>query len=334
MPEHKSRPSKRPTKQGPKRRTTAMAPARRTRRESVSAKDLEQSARWPVERVFVPRHEPWRVSGCGSAAIARRRPDGRLITSFFWISLIEGGLTMTYGSDAIDDEGFDEFMTGIAATSPPLERTTDAALLGHYVCGAYALSRSLGYEWPRREIERYVKLVPQAPGGADDWLDAFIAPDGLVSPALWSVIETVQDAMDDMPKKMEVAIVTEAEFALTDQDRDRAVEALRTLDPEFINSGGDDDSGEEFFDYTREYPKDHWSPLKLLGGPQIIGSVAVRPGALIAGANTLSMACRLVNRLKDLFGDAIRLRCTRWIEPLDEWSGEQWEPGHGPTLVQ
>jgi hypothetical protein len=324
------RATKQTPKQTPKRRTTALAPPKRRR----AAIQLADAASWPVEHVFVPRYEPWRVSGCGSAAIARRRPDGQLVTSCFWISLIEGGLTITYGDDAIADDEFLDAIAEIQLTSPPLERSTDVGLLAQYVWGAFALSRSLGYKWPAKRIERYLKLVPPPCDDPAGFLDCFVAEDGMVSPALWDVIDTVQEAMDDVPKKLEVAIVTEAEFALA--DRDRAVEALRALDPEFINSDGDDDDGggEEFFDYTRKYPKDHWSPLKLLGGPQIIGSVRVRRDGLLAAANTLSMACRLVNRLKDLLGDGIRLRRTRWVEPIDGFSGEQWEPEHGPKRIR
>ena len=73
MSKRKSRPTDRKPRHGPKRRTTAVAAARRG---VMSTRGLEQAPPGPVAHAYLPRYEPWRVSGCGSAVIARRRPDG------------------------------------------------------------------------------------------------------------------------------------------------------------------------------------------------------------------------------------------------------------------
>ncbi len=109
---------------------------------------------------------------------------------------------------------------------------------------------------------------------------------------------------EDLPEGQEIVILTEMTFSLADA---RSVTArLRRAMPEFMQE--DDHS----FNWTRAYPKGHWSPLKALGGRQILGSVRVTGDELVAKAKTLSMAARLTATLKWMFGDAIRLRDTRW----------------------
>ena len=42
---------------------------------------------WPIERVYVPVADVWRATGMGSAAVVRRRPDGRIAHSAFLLKL-------------------------------------------------------------------------------------------------------------------------------------------------------------------------------------------------------------------------------------------------------
>jgi hypothetical protein len=53
------------------------------------------------------------------------------------------------------------------------------------------------------------------------------------------------------------------------------VEQLRKHGRDFAYTGREGEV--EFFDWTRQYPKGHWSPLARLGARQILGSIRVEP---------------------------------------------------------
>jgi hypothetical protein len=93
-------------------------------------------------------------------------------------------------------------------------------------------------------------------------------------------------------------------------------EELMRREPEFSYEGLDDD-GIELFTWTREYPKNHWSPFSKLGGRQILGNVEVHTDHLVAESKVLSMASILIGKLKRAFGSYIRLTDTQWLSSDD-----------------
>ena len=79
--------------------------------------------------------------------------------------------------------------------------------------------------------------------------------------------------------------------------------------------------GARQFTLTRPYPKKHWSPLSVLGGRQVVGQVEVRADdgrpVLVVTGKTISMTCVVIQKLKRLMGDTIRLTRTEWHD-LDD----------------
>ena len=123
----------------------------------------------------------------------------------------------------------------------------------------------------------------------------------------------------ELPENMEVTIFTEMAFDVGEAAEVAA--RVRAIPPDregfrFQNAGPDE--GEvAFFDWVRPYPEGHWSPLRRLGGMQILGSVRITEGMLVAEARALSMAARLAGMLKERLGEAIHLRETQWTMPQD-----------------
>ncbi|MDI6820290.1 MAG: hypothetical protein QMC89_05240 [Candidatus Hodarchaeaceae archaeon] len=258
----------------------------------------------PVTHVYVPDRDAWCATGFGTAGIAREQPDGRLVHSFFIISLLEGGIVMMFGKDSTAKE-HDEFVNRMRDVFPPFEDGT-IELLSEYVWGAYALSEEHGASWDA-EAEQYLSLVPRPPGNRRRWIDRLIGPGGLTPQDLVKVIRE-NPLPEDLPEGKEIMILTEMSFHIEDE-RDVVAE-LRKRDPEFEYCGRE--KGGEYFSWTREYPPDHWSPLASLGGRQILGDVRVVPGRLIAEAKTLSMACRLIYLLKNILAGKLTLEKTTW----------------------
>jgi hypothetical protein len=89
------------------------------------------------------------------------------------------------------------------------------------------------------------------------------------------------------PDGREVLIFTTITFA--QDDAEDAVRKLRKSLRVFADEDSEDDTVR--FAWTREYPKDRWSPLSRLGGRQSLGSVEIsKAGAPTAQAKRLSMA--------------------------------------------
>src|SRR5258705_13409793 len=76
---------------------------------------------WPIVRAYVPVKDAWRVSGCGTAGIVRRQPDGALTYSIYNIELTKGGLTGAFGKDNESQEQIEESVMELADLMPPFE---------------------------------------------------------------------------------------------------------------------------------------------------------------------------------------------------------------------
>src|SRR5215212_4441077 len=124
---------------------------------------IQQQARepnrrsWPIVRAYVPVKDAWRVSGCGTAGIVRRQPDGALTYSIYNIELTKGGLTGAFGKDNESQEQVEESLMELADLMPPFEEG-DPDLMARYVWGAYAMSIEEGFEWPAELKSRHLGL--------------------------------------------------------------------------------------------------------------------------------------------------------------------------------
>ena len=291
-------------RRGPVRRTTLL-----TNHPVQSFEKRPSYRQWPVVRAYVPVDEAWRVSGVGQAGIIRRRPDGMLFTSFFDFTLMDGGMRMMYGEDETTEEKVNAFVKDLAEVSPAMDEGPPD-LAARFAWGAYALSVTEGYEWPREMSGRYLGLMPPLSGTQNWWLQQFIGDSGLAPPGLWPVIQRLPRD-EDIPEDKELVVFTEMEFRL--QDPAAAIAVLHTLEPEFRVL---EEEGESLLlDYSRAYPKGHWSPLRLLGGRQSLGTVQIEGARMSAQSKVLSMSCAMVTKLKAALGDNMTLETTRWTDP-------------------
>jgi hypothetical protein len=271
---------------------------------------------WPIVRAYVPVRDAWQATGFGTAGVIREQPDGRWATAFFWISLLDEGLVNLFGKDDTTAEECDTFLKSLDPLMPPTEEGP-VELAAQYIWGAYALGQKKGFLWPPGLADRYFSMVPKPLGSSSQWLNRLIGSGGLTPPGLLKVIRE-NPVPEDIPEDQEIAIFTRMTFQL--ENVEAVIEQLRKRQPDFSYLGHEGDI--ELFDWTREYPKNHWSPLKRLGGRQILGSVRVGPDQLIAEVKALSMGARLVGNLKGMFGEQMRLKETTWRSMSDLLAGD------------
>ncbi|MGH7177895.1 MAG: hypothetical protein ACREJC_10975 [Tepidisphaeraceae bacterium] len=299
-----SRRDKRKTKKRSEpRRYTILASAR----SGLSRSESTDRRRWPIIASYVPDPDVWRVTGCGIAAIFRQIPDGRVASALFDIELMHGGIKMMYGKD--DHASLDDALglLEIARKHAPPCVPGEPDLAARYVYGAYALGLDMGFDFPAEQRRPYFSLLPMMAGTKNWWLQQ-LTHDDLTPARLVEIVRAI-DAPDEVPEDKEMICLTTAIFDV--DDGQAACEKLAEHHPEFAYDD-EDDQGYEVFTFTREYPKNHWSPLASLGGRQILGNVRIRATELQASAQVLSMAARLVTRLKQVIGGSIRLRGAEW----------------------
>jgi hypothetical protein len=268
-----------------------------------------EAKKWPVIQAFVPVRDVFQATGFGTAGVIRLRPDGKWITSYFSISLADQGITMMYGKDSTNERENREFLESLTDGMPPME-PGPVELTSRYVWGAFALGESEGYSFADTRSKRYLDMVPPLSGKRAWWLQQFKGPHGLAAPELVRFVNENRPPVDvEIPDDKEVIVFTAARFAISDPAA--VTRQLKARSPEFTL---DSEPGEPThnFNWSREYPKNHWSPLRLLGGRQNLGSVEVGPDYLIANSKTLSMTAVLLAKLKRQFGDAIHLTGTTW----------------------
>ncbi|WP_437595839.1 hypothetical protein WMF28_25000 [Sorangium sp. So ce590] len=309
--------TKKPRKPPPKtgkalsdRGSAAAKTAARARRPATSDRpeplppDAES---WPLVRAVAPVPDIWRATGLGTAGVVRRRPDGRLACAFFTIHLLAGGLQLAFGKLDGTPQETDELVDGIRGQIPPMaESPIEQAAL--HAWGAFALSELDGPPFPPEMREQYLALMPRPTGSMRALRDALIGPGGPTPTDLMEFI-AAHPMSHDVPEDQEILILTEMTFDVSSPRS--AAARLRSAEPTFTRQ----DDGE--FVWTRPYPKGHWSPFASLGARQVLGSVHIVGDALVAEAKALSMAAKLAATLKDLLGDSIRLRSTRWTGASD-----------------
>jgi hypothetical protein len=274
---------------------------------------------WPIKRAYVPIDDVFRATGFGTAAVVRQRPDGKIAYAFFMISLLDEGIQAMFGKGDSNEEDFEELLTDSAPAMPPFEEGAPD-LAAKYIWGAHALGLRAGYD-NGPGAKPLLHLVPTLSGTKDWWLQQLTGPNGLSSPGLVRFLRE-HPVPDDIPEDKEVMVWTTAAFLCEDPSEVRA--ELMRRGPEFIFNGADDD-GVGVFSWTREYPKQHWSPFSKLGGRQVLGSVKIYADHITADAKVLSMAAILIGKLKKAFGEHIRLKETRWKSSEDMLR----EAGHG-----
>lgn len=256
---------------------------------------------WPVVRAYVPLRDAWQASGYGTAGVIRVGPNGQAAASFFVLNLSQQGITSMFGQDVDSLTAATKLLTGAQGLVPPYEEGP-VELAAEYVYGAWALAEESGASWPPGQTAQFLALMPRPEGGRAQWLARLTEAGGLTPPELLRTLHENPEP-EGIPASQERMFPTTMTFALEHSTG----EHLRSAAPAFRFERMDGEI--ERYDWTREYPKGHWSGRK---GRQVIGHVLVRPGELVARAFTLSMAARLVGELKVLMGERIRLVHTDW----------------------
>ena len=288
------------------------------KRHAASVRSRQEVGRsdrrsWPVVRAYVPVEDCFRATGCGTAGVLRRAPDGSLTSAFFTIELIRGGLMDAFGKSGTDYAETETLLSTMGASIPSLEPGS-VDLAARYIWGAYAWSLERGRQWPATMRSRYLDVAPLLDGTRDSWLEQFAGPNGLLPSKLVEIARRNTTALDDIPDGREVVVFTTITLAL--DDAEDAVRRLRKSLPDFAEEDSEDDAVR--FAWTREYPKGHWSPLSRSGGRQSLGSVEIsKAGAMTAQAKTLSMAAVLVGKLRHELGPRIRVVKTEWKDAAD-----------------
>jgi hypothetical protein len=280
---------------------------------------------WPIVRAYVPARNVWEATGLGTAGVVRQQPDGRYASAFFIVELLEHGLKGAYGGRDETLAKVEEDLVNLSDNFPVCEEGP-VELAASFAWGARALADAEGYAFPARDADRFYRLMPRPAGSHRDWVAKLVGPGGLTPQELVRVIRA-NPQPDDLPDGKEVVILTEMSFAIPDGGV--AVDVLRRASPEFHHDGRDRDA--DAFTWTRPYPKDHESPLRPLGGRQILGNVQVSGRELVAEAKTLSMAARLVGKLQRLLDGGLHLQGSRWMGMQDLLVREEARPrlGHG-----
>lgn len=262
---------------------------------------------WPIVRAYTPVKNVWEATGCGTAGVIRQQPDGRYASAFFVIELLEHGLRAVFGGRDETLAKIDEDFARLRDSFPACEEGP-AELAASFAWGARALSDAEGYSFSQSHLDRFYGLMPRPVGSQRRWVEVLVGSGGLTPEGLVRVIRA-NPQPDDVPEGQEVIILTEMTFGIPDPER--ALAALRRASPEFEAAGVDGTA--EVFTWQRPYPKGHWSPLRALGGRQILGSVRVTDRELVAEAKTLSMAAVLVAKLHGMLGGELRLKGSRWM---------------------
>ncbi len=261
-------------------------------------------AGFPILEAYAPIADVWSATGYGSAAILRKRPDGKLVEVSFKIDVREGIGIASGKADLAPEEP--RLLQELEGEIPAFEAAS-AERAAEFIWGAYALNRYQSDILPG--VEEFLRAVPRPPGDPSSWLKRFLGPGGLTPTPLVELVHGLpaKGFTDTMEPRVDTAMTFEF------SSRARAIELLQACRPEFSVTEADEQSTS--FDWTRKYPPGHWSPLAALGGRQIIGNVTVEPRSLVARAHTLSMAARLAETLKVLLGAELRLRSVHWHDP-------------------
>lgn len=254
---------------------------------------------WPVERIYVPVPDVWRATGMGTAAIMRRRPDGRLAYSVFLLKLSEHGISGVFGK-ADEVAGTKDFLGDLRDMIPPMQEGSlaDAAV---FVYGAMALSEAQNAAFPPDEISPYLDLLPPPPGGAEQWLAALIGPGGHTPAGLMRIIADLPGSANINDRK-EIAVGTKMEFDVPELATVCAMSSAK-----FPRTG--EPGGASRFQYT---PIPIWKRSKYGMPGKVQGEVQVQGESIVATALTLSMAARLMGDLRQWLGPRIRLASVRW----------------------
>jgi hypothetical protein len=254
---------------------------------------------WPIVRAYVPMEDAWKVSGWGTAGIVRRQPDGKLSYSIFTIDLSSGGLLEAFGTDDRTEEELEESSGEMIDLLPPFV-LGEADLAARYVWGAYSMSLAEGAVWSPELLQRHLNMLPAIGGTKKWWLEQFVGPRGLVPPELFEVIADILD-QGEMPEGKEALTAVLMDFDLPETSG--LLAALRSRPGEFEECAPVADAYNFQWIRERTCSPGEYVPHAVIG---------VMKDKVFGHTANLSMAAKLVAKLKKLTAGAIELIDVEW----------------------
>jgi hypothetical protein len=304
-------------------RKSTLKKAKRAARRTTHGRFPDGASSWPVVRAFAPLSVAWSASGFGTSAVIRRSPDGnQYALAAIVLGLADGGFKMAFGKVLPTEVEAMSLLKNFDALPPMEESSLERATL--FVYGALALGTAAGYE-TTPGTEEYLKLFlppPKGPRLATEALAAVTPPELLrLSQNL-----AIRSSDADLPDGQGFFVSTL--MTLRVDTPAALLAAVKKDSPRFDET--EPQGSSRSFDWTREYPPNHWSPLALLGGRQVLGSVQFSPdGTLTAEVKTLSMATRLTVDLQQLSQASLQLEAVLWDDLQEKYEWRRREPDTG-----
>jgi len=267
---------------------------------TTSTEALREAASWPVRDAFAPDPGLWRATGCGTAAVIRAGPDGRVGVAIVVLQLIKGGVVTATGGVMTSRLG-EEYLA-LASELPPWTRAAvDEAAA--YTYGALAFGEEMGVE-PGESMSTLLALFgPPRPAAA-----ALSDLEQRTGERLLALVRRNFDleAIETLEKEPAIQL----EMTLRGASRSEALRELRAQE-DFAEAGI-----EGIFGWLPELPKDR--PRRGGGGLRLVGDVRVASdGTLRADATSLGTGAIFASRLKRLLGDRLVVAEADWRDAKD-----------------
>ncbi len=251
----------------------------------------------------------WRICGQGLAAYSRRSPDGRFAFVLALINFFRGGLeNAIFGDQATEDEFRRDLIEGAATKGGYLMGPAQPEMAATLLWGSFEFAGQEGFALPPNDLDRIKHLVPCPHGGPRGCLAVLTAPGGVIHPKLLRIARSLGTDVE-MPDGQEQVVFTTARFRVSDAQA--LLAWMRGSEPEFSDEGEGEDGIR--FNWTRAYPKGHWSPFaRERGARQSLGDVVVRGEEVWIEVQTPSRAARFAQLLHQRFPSGLVLAGVEW----------------------
>lgn len=283
----------------------------------------------------------WREIGAATLVVARRRPNGLLMTVLFYVDLYGVGLKDCFHRRDATLAEVQAHVLEQRELGPFEECSEDFAR--QVVWGGYYYGRKNGFHPPRefRNCRNFLAPLPEEevdwglfgkdgkPLIIGDYLDLKRRSRGkfsLENPGFhfiagfdaaefaghdpWEVL-LEQDDLDLPPDKERLLFIEGAYFG---PDFDTLYQQLLTWDDLQLL---EDDEDYALFGWSRPYPKNHWNPLSILpGSRQALGEVRIEGDMLSVSVNGKSWMLIMNARLAEAFGPSLTRGPLKVQDPL------------------
>ena len=285
------------------------AAKRRRQPPAAGAAEVAAWAAWPVSGAYMSYLDAFRICGQGLLFFCRKSKDGQFAFLLSTVDVFRGGLVDVAIVDTVSEGKFlSDFLGKSTQKAGYLMKPAAPEVVRRVFWGAYELMRQWGYTWPSGELARIKAFIPCPADGPTACLKELTRRGGLLEKRLLAIARLTQGA-EDLPGDKEPLVVTTARFQV--DDRDALVAWLRNAEPDVSETGLEEDG--VHFNWTRAYPRGHWSPLAgLRGARQSLGDLVLSGSEIRVETKTASWAARFAQLLHEKLGADARLAAVEW----------------------